>query len=256
MKAFKTAAVVALAGVMVAAMCAMAGCAGNKLSVITSPDYPPYENLENGKYVGFDIELMEAIAKELGYSGVDWISMDFDAIVGAVAAGTQANVAISCFGIDPDRALLIDFTDPYVADAMAIVVLKTSDLADAGQSRITVAVNTQGFKVAVQSGTTCEDYVAENFPNATIVPFKDANDCYAAMQAGTVDAVCSNSSVAYKMVEVSYTNAKVVYTENTGEEYAIIVNKDQSDLKDKINAALAKLIDNGTVADLVDAWGL
>ena len=83
--------------------------ANGKLTIATSPDYPPFENLENGQYVGLDIEIAKAVAKELGLEP-EFKTLQFDAIIPAIAAGGQADIGISGFSVDPERAKEIDFT--------------------------------------------------------------------------------------------------------------------------------------------------
>ena len=86
------------------------------LTVATSPDFPPFENLEGDEYVGFDIDLAKAIAEQLGVE-CEFTTIQFDGIVPAIQAGGQADVGISGITVDPERAQSVDFTDPYyIAD--------------------------------------------------------------------------------------------------------------------------------------------
>ena len=73
------------------------------LTVGTSPDYPPFENLDNGEYVGFDIDLAKAVADELGLE-CEFKTLQFDGIIPAVASGGQCDVGVSGFSVDPKRA--------------------------------------------------------------------------------------------------------------------------------------------------------
>ena len=75
------------------------------LTVATSPDFPPFENLEGDEYVGFDIELAKAIAEQLGLE-CEFTTIQFDGIVPAIQAGGQADVGISGITVDPERAVL------------------------------------------------------------------------------------------------------------------------------------------------------
>ena len=87
------------------------------------------------------------------------------------------------------------------------------------------ALNAEGMIIAVQTGTTGADYAAENFPNATVQGFGNSTDCFAAMQSGQANAVITNKAVVEKMLE-AYTEAEIVKSVATGEEYAIVVAKD------------------------------
>ena len=220
------------------------------LTIATSPDYPPFENLENGEYVGLDIAIAEAVAKELGLEP-EFKSLQFDAIIPAIAAGGQADMGISGFSVDPERAKEIDFTDSYYIDDQAVAVMQggniTADNADE-------ALNAEGVIIAVQSGTTGEAYVEENYPNATIQPYGNSTDAFAAMQSGQANAVCTNLAVVQKMIADAYQDAEIVKTIATGEEYAIVVSQDNPALTKQINEALAKLTADGTIDKLIEQY--
>ena len=225
-----------------------------KLTIATSPDYPPFENLENGEYVGLDIEIAKAVAAELGLEP-EFKTLQFDAILPAIAAGAgaggQADMGISGITVDPERAKQVDFSTTYYIDDQAIAVMKdstvTADNADE-------ALNAEGVKIAVQSGTTGETYVQENYPNATAQPYGNSTDAFAAMQSGQADAVCTNKAVVDKMLADAYQDATVVKSIATGEEYAIAVNKDNQALTAAIDDALAKLAADGTIDQLIGQY--
>jgi ABC-type amino acid transport substrate-binding protein len=162
------------------------------LTMGTSADYPPFENLENGEAVGFDVDLCKAVA------------------------------------VMKDGAI-------------------TKDNAKE-------ELNKAGVIIAVQSGTTGETYCRENFPNATIQPYGNSTDSFAAMQAGQATAVCTNAAVVKKMLSEAYSDAQVVLEVATGEEYAVAVNKDNPELTKAINEAIKKLQDDGTVEKLAAKW--
>ena len=221
-----------------------------KLVVATSPDYPPFENLENGEYVGLDIEIAKAVAKELGYE-IEFKNLQFDAIIPAIAAGGQADIGISGFSVDPERAKEIDFSDSYYIDDQAIAVMKggsiTKDNADE-------SLNKEDVTIAVQSGTTGESYVKENYPKAKVQPYGNSTDAFAALQSGQANAVCTNLAVVQKMLKDAYQDAEIVKSIATGEEYAIVVSKDNAALKAAINDALEKMKGDGTIDKLIQQY--
>jgi polar amino acid transport system substrate-binding protein len=220
------------------------------LTVGTSPDYPPFENLEKGKYVGFDMDLGRDVAKKLGLK-FEPTTIQFDGIIPAVAAGGQCDVGISGFSVDPERAKQIDFTDSYYTDDQAIVAMKDGKIT---KKNVDKQLNKSGRIIAVQSGSTGEDYAKENFSKAKIVSYGNATDCFAAMQAGKAVAVAINNAVAAKMVKSSYKDAQIVKADATGEEYAMVVSKDNPQLKDAINKAIQELKDDGTVDKLTQKY--
>lgn len=222
-----------------------------KLTVGTSPDFPPFENLENDQYVGLDIDLAQALADKLGLE-LEMKTLQFDAIVPAVAAGGQVDLGISGITIDPEREEQVDFSDSYYIDALAVVAMKAN--ADVTADTYADALNQAGVTIAVQSGTTGESYAQENFPNATTQPYGNATDAFAAMQAGQANAVITNKAVGAKMVSESYTDAQVIKEIATGEEYGVAVSKDNGALLDAVNDALAAITDDGTLDSIVNKY--
>lgn len=87
-----------------------------------------------------------------------------------------------------------------------------------------------------------------------IQPYGNSTDCFAAMQSGQASAVCTNKAVVEKMIKDAYQNAEIVATSATGEEYAIVVSKDNPQLTEALNAALQKLKDNGKLDELTAKW--
>ena len=219
-----------------------------KLVVGTSPDYPPFENLEGDEYVGLDIAIIKAIGAKMGLE-VEFKNLQFDAIIPAVAAGGQVDLGISGFSVDPERAKEIDFSDSYYIDDQAIAVMKDSGItADDVDAKLAEA------KIAVQSGTTGEAYVQENYPKATAQPYGNSTDAFAAMQSKNADAVCTNKAVVEKMLATAYTDATIVKQIATGEEYAMVIAKDNPALTCAVNAALAELKADGTIDKLIEQY--
>ena len=220
------------------------------LTILTSPDYPPFESLDGDEYMGLDIEIAKAVAEKMGYTP-EFKTLQFDGIIPAVAAGGQGDIGISGFTVDPDRAKQIDFTTTYYIDDQAIAVMNDSDITEADADEM---LNAEGIIIAVQSGTTGEAYVQENFPNATVQPYGNSTDAFAAMQSGQANAVCTNLAVVESMIQTSYQDAHIVKTVATGEEYAIVVSQDNPALTEQINKALAELEADGTIDRLVQQY--
>lgn len=221
-----------------------------KLIVATSPDYPPFENLVDGEMVGFEIDLANALGEKMGLT-VEFKQLQFDAIVTAVAAGGQCDVGISGFSITPERLEEVNFSESYYVDDLGIAVMKDSGIT---ADTVEEALSAEGVKIAVQSGTTGEAQMLEDYPNATIVPYGNSTDSFAAMQAGQVDAVCTNLAVVNRTVAEAYTDAEVVKTIATGEEYGIAVSKENAALLEAINAALAELEAEGAIDEIAAKW--
>ena len=221
-----------------------------KLTVITAAEYPPFENLENGEYVGLDIEIIKIVAEKLGLE-LAIENVNFDTIFTTIAGGVKADVSISGITVDPDRAKVVTFTDSYYTDDQAIAVMKGGNVT---KDNANAELNKKDVKIAVQSGTTGESYVQENYPEATCVPYAASTDCFAYLQSGQVDAVCTNLAVVDKMIKTAYGDAEIVQSIATGEEYAIAVNQDNPLLTEAINKILAEMATDGTLDRLIEQY--
>lgn len=224
-----------------------------KLTIGTSAEYEPFEYMEDGEYKGFDLDMAAALADELGLE-LEIVNMDFDGICAGVASGTKFDIGVAAISVTPEREKEIDFTDPYYMDDQAIVTMK--DNADITADNYAEALGAEGVKIAVQSGSTAEAYAKENFPAAEIVPFKNATDCFAAVQSNQVVALVTNRSVAMQLVEGSFDNEQIIKSVSTGEEYAIAVSKDNPALTEALNDAIAKLAEDGTIDELKAKYGV
>ena len=223
------------------------------LTIGTSAEYEPFEYMEDGEYKGFDLELAQAIADDLGLE-LKIENVDFDTIVPGVASGTKYDMGIAAITATPEREKEVGFTDSYYMDDQAIVTM--ADNTEITGDNYADALNAEGVKIAVQSGSTAEAFAKENFPNAELVPFKNATDCFAAVQSSQANALVTNRSVAVQLVATSFSNEQVIKQISTGEEYAIAVNKDNTALLDALNDSIAKLTEDGTVDELMTKYNI
>lgn len=221
-----------------------------ELTIVSSPDYPPFENLVGDETVGFEVDLFQAVADKMGLT-LNIVPLQFDAIIPAIAAGGQGDVGVSGFSVDPERAKEIDFTATYYVDDQAVAVMDDSPITE---ENAVEALNNPDIIIAVQTGTTGETFAQENFPNATIQGYGNSTDCFAAMQSGQASAVCTNLAVVADMTAEAYADARIVYRVATGEEYAAVVSQDNPALLEAVNNALAELEADGTIDELKAKW--
>lgn len=218
-----------------------------KLTVVASIDFPPFENLVDGQPEGFEVDLMTAIAEQLGLEINYLPTMKFDALVPAIAAGGTADVSAAGITITPDREAEVDFSDPIMDSNQCIVVKKGSD--------ITGSADLSGKTIGGQSGTTGIDWANENVPDAAeVVTFDEYTAVFAALQSGQVEAVVLDKPVADYYVNTAYDECEVVEEIPTGEQYGIAVSKDNPNLTAAINEALQALKDNGTYEEVQMKW--
>lgn len=218
------------------------------ITILTDVPYPPYEYYDSeGKVVGLDIDIMRAVADKLGYT-VEVKPMDFDGIIAALVAGGQGDMGAAAITVTPERAESVDFTTAYFVDDQAFAVMDNSNITEENARE---ELSQPGVTIAVQAGTSSEAYAKENYPQATIMPYKQVSDAFAAMQAGQADVVCCNLGVVQNMLSGAYSDARVVLEVATGEEYAFAVSKDNPELTKKVNEALAELQKDGTLDQII-----
>lgn len=220
-----------------------------KLTIATSPDFPPFESLEaDGSVKGIEIEIMELICKELGVK-LEIKQMDFDSVLPGVQAG-KYDVGVSGISVTPARQKNVKFTSPYCLAAQAIVVVEGSPIKS--------KADLTGKKISLQSGTTAETFCMEN--GYDISAFKANADAQAALVNNKVAAWVIDDLTAADMVKTynaSNPEKKLVILDEamTTEPYAFAFHKDSSDLVAEINKILDKLVADGTVEAIFEKYG-
>ena len=220
-----------------------------KLSIATSPDFPPFESLNaQGGVEGIEIDIMELICKELGVS-LEIKQMDFDAVLTGVQTG-KFTVGVSGISVTPAREKNTLFTVPYCLAAQAIVVTSGSE--------ITSKADLTGKVVSVQTGTTAEEFCMAN--GYTVKAFAANADAESALTVGKVDAWVIDDLTAAEMVAAyneEHPDAPLVVLDEamTTEPYAFAFSFGSEDLVDRINEILNKLLSDGTVAAIFDKYG-
>jgi len=218
------------------------------LIVASDLDFPPLDSFEGGEAKGFDVDLSNEIGKRLGLTVEYLPPTNFDAIIPMIKQGGKADIGNSAFSITEERKAEIDFTDPYLDSNLGIAIKSGSDAKDEN------ALNDASKKIAVQSGTTGEAYAKENMASATIVPLTTVTECMAGLSTGHYDAVCADLPVVGNMCTVSFTDCEVSKEVPTGEQYGIVVSKDNPGLTEAINQALAGMEADGTMDTLKEKW--
>jgi len=214
-----------------------------KLTIATSPDFPPFETLgANGAVEGIEIDVMQLICEELGVELVIE-QLDFDSVLPGVQSG-KYDAGVSGISVTPKREKNTLFTQPYCLAAQAIVVLNGSPI----QSK----ADLEGKKIAVQTGTTAESFAMEN--GYTIQSFAANNDAQSALLTGKVDAWVIDDLTAADMVKAynaENPDALVILDEAlTTEPYAFAFAFGSETLVAEINKVLDELLANGTIADI------
>ena len=212
-----------------------------KLTVATSPDFPPFENLEGGKVVGIEVEIMEVICQELG---VEFVieQINFDAVLTGVQSG-KYDCGMSGISVTDKRKENTLFTVPYCLAAQCIVVKADGAI----QSK----ADLEGKKISVQTGTTAAEFCSE--AGYTLSQFEANQDAKLALTQGKVEAWVVDDLTAAELCKGD-DSVKILDEKMTTEPYAFAFAFGSEDLVDEINKTLNKLISDGTIASLFEKY--
>lgn len=220
-----------------------------KLTVAAELGFAPFEYMDEktGEPVGFDVDLIAAVAKKMGLESSYLPNQKFDTLVPLIKQGGKADVAIAGITITDDRQKEVDFTEAYLDSNQAIVVKK-----DSGETKD--SLNVADKKVACQSGTTGDDWISENLRAAERVPLDDVTAALTGVSTGLYSAMVIDLPVASYMLTQSFSDLEVAKEIPTGEQYGIAVSKDQPALTEALNKALAEMESDGTMKDIKTKW--
>ncbi|MEN6567242.1 MAG: basic amino acid ABC transporter substrate-binding protein [Veillonellales bacterium] len=217
------------------------------LKVGTEPGFAPFEfqDEQSKAYVGFDMDLIQAIGKQMGYE-VQIVSMGFDGLIPALEAG-NIDVIISGMTINSERAQKVNFSKPYYKSGLSIVV-KADNNAVKGFKDL------EGKNIAVQIGTTGAKE-AQKINNAKVREFNTPPDAFMELKAGGVEAVINDNPVnEYYITKAGGKDVKTVGDLLSAEDYGIATAKKNTELIGKIDKALDELKKNGEYEKIYVKW--
>jgi polar amino acid transport system substrate-binding protein len=216
---------------------------GEKLTVGSDIPYPPFEQGKKGSYTGFDVELMEAIGKEIGREP-EFIDSSFETIFRDVAQ-EKFEAVMSAATITEEREKVVAFSYPYYLSEQAILVKEGSDIKG--------LADLKGKVVAAQQGTTGLELGKEKAEASELRPFPEGPDADNALKAGTVEAVIIDAPVAKQQAE-ELGGIEIVEKVPTEETYGIAVSKENTELVEQLNEGLKKTIEDGSYAKVYEKW--
>lgn len=255
---FKSKVRIALAGLLSLSLLTLAGCGGTSTPAPATPDpvekvlrvgsdiaYAPFEFMdENQQPTGFDIELIQALGEDMGYTDVKIETAAFDGLILALEAG-KYDAVISAMTITEDRAKSVTFSDKYFLSGQYIAMKEGSDFKSLDDLK--------GKKIGVQLNTTGQ-YVVEDRGMKTN-KYDTTPDALNALLSGGVDAVVADSPVVLWFQAQNPTAKVKSVNADSGEEfYGIAMKLGNTELADKMNASLKKLMDNGKYNEIYKKW--
>ncbi|SFB89097.1 polar amino acid transport system substrate-binding protein [Brevinema andersonii] len=225
-------------------LCIMvAGCGLKKQDILyvgTDAEFPPFEYIDQDKIVGFDIDLINEIAKFIK-KDIKIMNISFDGLIPALQS-KKVDLIISGMTITEDRRKSVAFSQVYYTSREQMIIL----------NKTTTDINTledlQNKKVGVVLGFTGDILISE-MKYVNVERFNNVSSAILALQAQKVDALVIDFETAHNYVSV-HSDLKLVATSSTQEDYAIALRLQDQELLEKINEAITKLKDHGTIGTL------
>ena len=210
------------------------------LTMATNAEFPPYEFYEGDKVVGIDAEIAAVIAEKLGME-LEIVDIAFDSIITGVQSG-KFDMGMAGLTVTPERLEKVDFSTSYATGVQSVIVKEDG----AVQSLDDVA----GKMIGVQTTTTGDIYASDEFGEEFVTKYDNGAAAVQALIAGKVDCVIIDTEPAKSYVAANE-GLKILDTSYAVEDYAICFAKDNTELKDKVDAALKELIADGSVQAVV-----
>lgn len=234
-----------LLGLSLIGAASVAAAQDKELVVATDTAFIPFEFKKGNTYTGFDIDLWDAIAKELKIK-YKLQPMDFNGIIPGLQT-KNIDVALAGITIRDDRKKVIDFSDPYYESGLAILVPENN-------TDIKTAADLAGKDVAVKTGTATVDFMKKEIPDAKLRLFPNIDNAYLELATGRVDAAVHDTpNVQYYANTAGKGRVKVTGALKSGDFYGIAFPKG-SDLVPQVNKALATLKSNGQYDAIYTKW--
>ncbi len=214
--------------------------------VWTDATFPPFESLDAPKrqIVGFDVDLVNAVAKRAGFKVQIAATRYGDLLAGV--ANCQYTMGISAIPITDELKAQMLFSEPYFVSGQVVVVKK-------GNLTITGRDSLKGMTVGAQRGTNSA-YEINQMAEVQAVVYPAAEFAFQDLAEGMIDAVVADKLLALSYVDVKPNNLKLAGEPFATESYGMAVCKYRSDLVEKINAALEQVKKDGTLEKLEKKW--
>lgn len=214
-----------------------------KLVMATNAEFPPYEYYEGDTIVGIDAEVAQLLADKLGLE-LEIVDIDFNSIVPGVQTA-KYDMGMAGMTVTKDRLKKVNFSDSYATGIQVVIVPEDSDIKSPD--------DLAGKKIGVQEATTGDIYASDDFGEENVVKYQNGALAIEGLKGGKVDCVIIDNEPAKAYVAAN-TGLSILETEYTVEDYAICINKDNKELLNKINAAMAELVESGEFQKVVDKY--
>ena len=214
-----------------------------KFVYATSPDFPPFESTDDeGTVIGIEPDILAIICENLGLTAEPY-AIDFDSALVAPGAG-KADAVVSGVTVKEERKATLEFTIPYVTIVQGVVFKSGAD----------ITMDNLGDKIiGVQSGTTGQIEATDHFGEDHVSAYDKYSLAFQALQNGQIDCIMVDDMVGAAYVK-QIPGLDMFKTDYTPEEFAFGFAKGNTELVDAFNAELQKLIDDGTIEQIILKW--
>ena len=206
---------------------------------------------ENNEIVGFDVDLAKAVGERIGaeivFQPIDWAMKETELDSGNI------DMIWNGYAITPERAEKVLLSEPYIVDAQSIIVLK--------DSAIETKADLEGKLVSTQQSSSSVDKIMEDESGifgklgGDLVLYPSNNNAFSDLESGRVDAIVVGEVYGRYYMKQSGKDIYRVLNDNFGEdEMAVAFKKDNADLQERVNAALADMKEDGTFDEIYDKW--
>lgn len=216
------------------------------LVVGTDATFPPFEFKDaNNHYTGFDMELIQAVAAELGAEKVEFVDTEFKGLIPGLQ-GKKFDLIVSAMYITDERKQTIDFSDTYYPGGLSIMIKKDDE-------SIKGIEDLKGKKVSVQIGTKSVKFLQENYPDIQRVEVEKNVEMFMELESGRVDAVVTGLPAA-KVYAKEKGTVNVLEKTLTEEFYGYGIRKENAEFTQAVNKALQAVKDSGKYQEIADKW--
>jgi polar amino acid transport system substrate-binding protein len=227
--------------------------AQDKVRIGTEGAYPPFNFIDsNGELQGFDIDIANALCAEMAVE-CEFVAQDWDGIIPALLAN-KYDAIIASMSITEERKEKVDFSNKYYSTPPAMIVPKDSDLTAADPAALADKA------VGAQSATTHATYLEDQYTDSSVKLYSTQDEANLDLVAGRLDAIVADAVVLGEWLETedgacckllaALPNDPAYFGEGAG----IAVRKGEDELREKFNAAIDAILENGTYKEINDKY--
>lgn len=211
-----------------------------QLKVASVTEFLPFEYVKNNKAAGFDIDLVNTMAKRMGLQ-TNWSTIEFEGLLSQVG-NDQYDLGAAAIGITRERKQTVSYSVPYYKADEVLIAPKGSNIS--GPASLT------GKRVAVKAATTDYTYAQSHFKNAQLVSFPDNASAFTALASGRADAMFLDLPV-YQVYAKTHSQFQVTYhAPGSATFYALALPRGHAKLQEAVDKQLTTLLEDGTYTRL------